>query len=108
MILGAVFLLTDLGWLRSIYLQLSNCSEDAIKMQRRVAGISLLFLGLFSPGENLFANVIHVPADQPTIQAAINAAVNGDTVQVSPGTYIENINFLGKAITVAGDQTTLG
>ena len=43
---------------------------------------------------------IHVPADQPTIQAAINAASNGDTVLVSPGTYFENINFIGKAITV--------
>lgn len=45
-------------------------------------------------------NTIHVPADQPTIQAAINAAVNGDTVLVSDGTYKENINFLGKNITV--------
>src|ERR1051326_666409 len=77
-------------------------------MQRRVAGLSLLFLGMFIPGGNLFANVIHVPADQPTIQAAINAAVNCDALRVSPGTYVENINFLGKAITVAGDQTTLG
>jgi hypothetical protein len=46
------------------------------------------------------ATVIHVPADQPTIQAAINAATNGDTVLVAPGTYTENINFSGKAITV--------
>ena len=46
------------------------------------------------------AVTIHVPADQPTIQAAINAAVNGDTVLVSDGTYKENINFNGKAITV--------
>ncbi len=43
---------------------------------------------------------IHVPADQPTIQAAINAANNGDTVLVSDGTYNESINFNGKAITV--------
>jgi hypothetical protein len=48
------------------------------------------------------ATTIHVPADQPTIQAAINAATNGDTVLVSAGTYPERINFLGKAITVRG------
>jgi len=53
---------------------------------------------------------IHVPADQPTIQAGINAANHGDTVLVSPGTYYENIDFLGKAITVtssAGPATTV-
>src|SRR5947208_12963096 len=48
----------------------------------------------------LAQSTIHVPADQPTIQAAINAASNGDTVLVSPGIYVENINFNGKAITV--------
>src|SRR5947209_17851598 len=46
------------------------------------------------------AATINVPAGQPTIQAAINAASNGDTVLVAPGTYYENINFMGKAITV--------
>jgi hypothetical protein len=46
------------------------------------------------------ATTIHVPADQPTIQMGINAASNGDTVLVSPGTYQENIDFLGKAIRV--------
>src|ERR1700722_6675739 len=48
----------------------------------------------------VMGKVIHVPADQPTIQAGINAAATGDTVLVSSGTYYENINFNGKAITV--------
>jgi len=46
---------------------------------------------------------IRVPTDLPTIQQAINATVDGDTVLVAPGTYVENINFLGKAITVTSE-----
>lgn len=42
----------------------------------------------------------NVPAQFATIQAAIVASVNGDTVLVAPGTYNDAINFLGKAITV--------
>ena len=46
-------------------------------------------------------DTIHVPADYQTIQEAINAASNGNIVIVDDGTYTENINFRGKAITVA-------
>lgn len=44
--------------------------------------------------------VITVPTGQPTIQAGIAAASSGDVVLVLPGTYGEQIDFLGKAITV--------
>ncbi len=44
--------------------------------------------------------IINVPGDQPTIQAAIDAADDGYVIIVAPDTYSENINFLGKAITV--------
>ena len=49
------------------------------------------------------AQIIHVPLDQPNIQAGINVATTGDTVLVDTGTYYENINFWGKAITVASN-----
>jgi len=51
-----------------------------------------------------FASTILVPQDQPTIQAAINAANPGDTVLVAPGFYPENIDFLGKAITLTSSD----
>ena len=48
------------------------------------------------------ARVLPVPGSYPSIQSAIDAAEQGDTVLVETGTYLENINFLGKDITVAG------
>lgn len=45
-----------------------------------------------------WADTLEVPAEFPTIQGAIDAAVDGDEVVVSPGTYLEQIDLLGKAI----------
>lgn len=47
---------------------------------------------------SLLSNIIGVPGNYSTIQAAINASSGGDTVLVEPGTYMENINFRGKNI----------
>jgi predicted outer membrane repeat protein len=49
----------------------------------------------------LCAIIINIPADQPTIQAGIDIAVNGDTILVQPGTYFENIVCQEKSLTVA-------
>lgn len=59
-----------------------------------------LFLACLLLSLPLSAATIRVPADQPSIQAGIDAANPKDIVLVAPGTYRENINFMGKAITL--------
>ncbi|MBE7559336.1 hypothetical protein HS125_10445 [bacterium] len=43
---------------------------------------------------------LRVPADAPTIQTAIDYAIDGDQIIVSPGVYEENIHFKGKRILI--------
>ena len=68
----------------------------------------LMTLGLLFICSYAFAEVINVPEDQPTIQEGINTAVNGDTVLVQPGTYVENLNYDGKSIVLGSLFLTTG
>jgi hypothetical protein len=50
--------------------------------------------------------VYFVPDDYSKIQDAIDASADGDFVVVFPGVYLENINFLGKNITLRSTGPT--
>lgn len=60
----------------------------------------ILFLIFILLSSALYSTILNVPADQPTIQDAINISVDADTVLVQPGVYYENINYNGKLITI--------
>jgi hypothetical protein len=51
-----------------------------------------------------FAHVIHVPADQPTIQKAVNSAQAGDLILIAPGVYHEAVTVCTAGITIRGED----
>ena len=76
------------------------------RLARRIVIVAVPAMLLFvaPPLTAHAATTLNVPANFATIQAAINAASDGDTVLVAPGTYTESIDFLGKAIAVESAQ----
>ncbi|MHC4945695.1 MAG: right-handed parallel beta-helix repeat-containing protein [Planctomycetota bacterium] len=62
-----------------------------------------IFLSVFFP-TGILSETLYVPADHATIQGALNAASDGDTIIVSSGTYNEIIDFLGKAVTLKSEE----
>lgn len=79
-----------------------------IRLAGWVSAAAALILALFAPVFPAAASpvsTIHVPADFPTIQAAIDAAPQGATIEVGPGTYTEQI-VLTKDVTLQGSGVT--
>jgi len=73
-----------------------------MKLPINTLPIFLILLGIIGINPYAQAETIVIPLHSETIQGGIDMAEDGDTVYVMPGEYVENINFDGKAITVAG------
>lgn len=52
------------------------------------------------------ARTIVVPDDYSTIQQAVDVAVNGDTVFVKAGTYLEEVVIQSKSISLIGEDAS--
>lgn len=72
-----------------------------------IVGLGLLCAAVISV--DISAAIINVPADQPTIQAAIDVAVNADEIRLSAGVYSgpgnRDIEFHGKCLVLNGMGT---
>ena len=62
-----------------------------------VAGVTTLVM----PAKSVQAATINVPTDFPTVQAAVNAANPGDTVNIAAGIYTEQV-IINKNLTLSG------
>lgn len=82
-------------------------NSPPLNLSRKLSVVLVSWLLFASPTTD--AADLPVPGTFATIQEAIVAAMPGDVVLVAPGTYLESIDFLGKAIVVRssdGPQTT--
>ncbi|MBN2226825.1 MAG: right-handed parallel beta-helix repeat-containing protein [candidate division Zixibacteria bacterium] len=69
------------------------------------SGILLGVVGLFVFFTGIgHSAVIHVPSEQSTIQAGIDASNNGDTIQVAPGEYVEHIIISENSIVLMASE----
>ena len=78
------------------YLIGSSCYADINYINKNYGGNMKKIIGLLvllAITSYAYTTTINIPTDYNTIQVGLNAASEGDTVQVSAGNYTENITW---------------
>ena len=66
--------------------------------------LALILAPLLLAPATLAQQTHYVPDDFPSITAAIGAAQSGDEILVRPGDYPENLDFMGKQLSLRATQ----
>lgn len=92
----------------SKHTELHATVRNALPKQIRLNLCVVALIGLVLVGAgNGRAGDLQVPADYATIQAAVDAAVSGDTIYIAPGVYKEQTRIIDKDLTLIGRPGTI-
>ncbi|WP_298038489.1 MopE-related protein [uncultured Desulfuromonas sp.] len=82
-----------------------KCNQKSINLWRQIILCAVMIISVHQFGmKESHGAVFYVPDDHTTIQGAIVAASADDEIVVRAGTYLENINYQGKAITLRSEN----
>jgi nitrous oxidase accessory protein NosD len=73
---------------------------------RSKAGFASVCLVLAAAASATAAD-LNVPADYPTIQAAVDAASDGDIIHIAPGVYTDQVRIISQKLTLIGQPGTI-
>ena len=98
----------SIGWINNIG-KIMNDQDCVIKVFRDFPIINREHVIQVHPNRDPTTIIVDIngTGNYTTIQEGIDNSVNEDTVLVYPGTYYENINYIGKNITVASKYITM-
>src|SRR3990172_7572533 len=72
-------------------------------MRKYVEFSAVTFCILFVGISSFMASVIYVPDEYTSLQEAVNATIEGDTVLIADGTYVESFILYNHGITLCSN-----